>query len=253
MKQATPVSSSQSISLELNQTTFHGQSPDGSFRIIKNGKKAKLYGVAFELVTSKDGQDTLRKKRRKVGITPGYTPGAQGEQNFVAECSKTKRQYRLIGQLEYCTPLADAVKTYALEAKSSETEIIISTRAETVVVVPTQDLVLPMVIHAETSALTTAISRSHESGGNKKQAHADAQLRAFKRELEIIVAQRDVGIDPQVSIAAICQISSRARATIYRDLLKGILPPLTKIGRNSYLPYSVVEAYAAGRLCVGAA
>jgi len=88
--------------------------------------------------------------------------------------------------------------------------------------------------------------------GKKLANREDRKLAVFIRELAIVKAQCDAGMDPAVSIAATCFISKRSHATVYRDIQKGFLPPPMKIGRRSVLSFSVVKAYAAGKLIGGA-
>lgn len=82
----------------------------------------------------------------------------------------------------------------------------------------------------------------------KKNALEQRKLAAFTRELVIIKAQCDAGLEPAISIAGTCYLSKRSHATVYRDIQKRILPAPIKIGRNSALPFAVVKAYAAGQL-----
>ena len=82
----------------------------------------------------------------------------------------------------------------------------------------------------------------------KKNALEQRKLAAFTRELIIIKAQCDSGLEPAISIAGTCFLSKRSHATVYRDIQKRILPSPIKIGRNSALPFAVVKAYAAGQL-----
>lgn len=82
----------------------------------------------------------------------------------------------------------------------------------------------------------------------KKNALEQRKLAAFTRELVIIKAQCDAGLEPAISIAGTCFLSKRSHATVYRDIQKRILPAPIKIGRNSALPFAVVKAYAAGQL-----
>ncbi|CAN7466664.1 hypothetical protein [Acidovorax sp. LjRoot117] len=83
---------------------------------------------------------------------------------------------------------------------------------------------------------------------DKKQMREDRKLAAFVRELAVIKAQCDAGMEPSISIAATCFISKRSHATVYRDIQKRVLPAPMKVGRSSMLPFSVVKAYAAGAL-----
>lgn len=88
---------------------------------------------------------------------------------------------------------------------------------------------------------------------DKKQMREERRLAAFVREIAVIKAQCDVGMDAYISIAATCFISNRSHATVYRDIQKRILPTPTKIGRSSMLPFAAVKAYAAGTQLGGAA
>lgn len=88
---------------------------------------------------------------------------------------------------------------------------------------------------------------------DKKQTREERKLGAFVRELAIIKAQCDAGMEPSITIAATCFFSKRSHATIYRDIKKRVLPTPMKIGRSSMLPFSVVKAYAAGALVGDAA
>lgn len=82
----------------------------------------------------------------------------------------------------------------------------------------------------------------------KKNALEQRKLAAFTRELIVIKAQCEAGLEPAISIAGTCYMSNRSHATVYRDIQKRILPAPIKIGRNSALPFAVVKAYAAGQL-----
>jgi hypothetical protein len=228
--------------------SYFGQHKDGNFLIIKDGRRAKLSGVAFELVSYINGDGTSSKKRRKVGSTPGYVPGTAGEKSLVARCSETKKWYRLIGQLRYCSPKANAAKL------EGETEVTIAPIVEAVVSAGVQHVLTPIaVVQPEAPALTVTVIQPLDVANIKKQQLAERQFRAFKRELEVIAAQRAVGIDPPVSIATACRMSRRSPATVYRDMGKKFLPRPDKNGRNSSLKYSVVEAYMAGHVVGGAA
>ena len=103
---------------------------------------------------------------------------------------------------------------------------------------------------ATTIAPKAKDTEDHHSA--KKHIQEQRKLAAFARELAIIKAQCDAGMEPAISIAATCFMSKRSHATVYRDIQKRILPSPMKIGRNSALPYSVVKAYAAGQLVGGA-
>ncbi|CAN0483039.1 unnamed protein product, partial [Phaeothamnion confervicola] len=65
----------------------------------------------------------------------------------------------------------------------------------------------------------------------------ERKLAAFARELAIIKAQCDAGMEPSISIAGTCFISKRSHATVYRDIKKRVLPAPMKIGRSSMLPF----------------
>jgi hypothetical protein len=107
----------------------------------------------------------------------------------------------------------------------------------------------------ESLSLASADASNHpdstslqELGAIKKNALEQRKLAAFTRELIIIKAQCDAGLEPAISIAGTCFLSKRSHATVYRDIQKRILPAPIKIGRNSALPFAVVKAYAAGQL-----
>jgi predicted DNA-binding transcriptional regulator AlpA len=108
---------------------------------------------------------------------------------------------------------------------------------------------------AESLSLACADASNHSSCDSpekllaiKKNALEQRKLAAFTRELVIIKAQCDAGLEPAISIAGTCFLSKRSHATVYRDIQKRILPAPIKIGRNSALPFAVVKAYAAGQL-----
>lgn len=106
----------------------------------------------------------------------------------------------------------------------------------------------------QASAQSLQLSTGQEGHTDKKLANREERkLAVFIRELAIVKAQCDAGMDPAVSIAATCFISKRSHATVYRDIKKGFLPSPMKIGRRSVLSFSVVKAYAAGKLIGGAA
>ena len=97
-------------------------------------------------------------------------------------------------------------------------------------------------------AATNEAAVKVDSTATKKVVRDKRKLTAFVRELAIIKAQCDAGMEPSISIAGTCYMSKRSHATVYRDIQKRILPAPIKIGRNSALPFAVVKAYAAGQL-----
>jgi hypothetical protein len=100
----------------------------------------------------------------------------------------------------------------------------------------------------EAAGVESKVNGAENHLAAKKKTPEQRKLAAFARELSIIKAQCDAGMEPAISIAATCYLSKRSHATVYRDIQKRILSAPMKIGRNSALPYSVVKAYAAGQL-----
>lgn len=217
---------------------YHGKHSDGSFRVVLNGKRAKVYGSAYELVSRNKPDGTTSTKRKLREVTPGYSEADKGTANFAAICLKSGAQWRFIGEVKYCNEAANAlVDIEAQVYKNAEAVVAAFQVVATPAVQPDDSLELE---------LLTPIQQVGK--GIKNQKKSERQLLAFKKEIESIVAQRAVGIDPPVSIPTACRMSNRSRAAAYRDIEKGLLPKPTKIGRSSSLPYSVVEAYAAGQL-----
>jgi predicted DNA-binding transcriptional regulator AlpA len=111
----------------------------------------------------------------------------------------------------------------------------------------------PQVGGTEVIDTSSKVNCTQNLPASKKQEKELRKLATFARELAIIKAQCDAGMEPAISIAATCYMSKRSHATIYRDIQKRILPLPMKIGRNSALPFSVVKAYATGKLVGGTA
>ena len=217
---------------------YHGKHSDGSFRVVLNGKRAKLYGSAHELVSHNNTDGTTSTKRKLRRVTPGYSEAEKGTANFIAKCVKLGTQWRFIGDAKYCSEAANALVN--IEPKIEKNSDL--------VVAASQVVATPAVQPDDSFELQLLTPIQQVSTGIKNQKKSERQLLAFKKEIQFIVAQRAVGIDPPVSITTACRMSNRSRAAAYRDMEKGLLPKPTKIGRSSSLPYSVVEAYAAGRL-----
>lgn len=232
-------------------TTYCGTNPkDGSFRVIIKGKKAKVYGAAFELVRHDKASGKLGMKRRKIGVTPGYEQGAEGEVNFVAQCPKTKKRYRIIGLLSYCVPKTNApalVVSVEPRASNDRTEAVMAAAVEAALPDATQRVDSPVaLVHPEGPVLTSVVMKSSDDTDTKKRERDQRQLQAFERELQSIAAQRAAGFDPLMSMPTFCRMANRSHATVYRDIQDGILMKPIKNGRKSLQPYSVAEAYMAG-------
>jgi predicted DNA-binding transcriptional regulator AlpA len=229
---------------------YHGIHPkDGSHRVITlDGQKARLCGTAYVLEAHNANNGKHGYKRIKISTTPNYIPNAVNDVSILAQCKQTQQRIRLVGQIISIPPQPISVKAIAVTKP---------------VCVPTPSAPLAplaintvnekkMAVHLGESDSTTdeaaPLDTSNNTVQEKHHAREQRQLARFQRELEIINAQYEAGIDPPVSIIATSYMSHRSHATIYRDIKDKILPKPTKIGRNSMFPYSIVKAYSAGQL-----
>ena len=227
--------------------TYHGIHPKDESHRIKtlDGQKARLCGTAYVLEAHDANSGKHGYKRIKIGTTPNYVPNTDKDVSILAQCKQTQQRIRLVGQIISTPPQPISVKAIAVKKP-----VCVPTPSAPVAINTANEK--KMAVHLGESDSTTdeaaPLDTSNNTAQDKHHAREQHQLARFQRELEIINAQYEAGIDPPVSIIATSYMSHRSHATIYRDIQKKILPHPTKIGRNSTLPYSVVKAYAAGQL-----
>ena len=87
--------------------------------------------------------------------------------------------------------------------------------------------------------------KAKKPGSWKKPYLELKQEQAFKIEFQTLTAERAAGQDPLVSLLTFARLAKRSRASVYRDIALGVLPPFTKRGHKSFLKYSVLETYLA--------
>lgn len=241
------------MSKEKNQlfdgSEFHGfRKNDGHSLIIHNGKKMLGTTAVYEIVSKVLSDKTVKRVRRQIGVSPGYVQGADGEVSFIATCPDTKKQYRIIGQVEEFVPKA-TVSEPVKPNNQKITNILTETSVEKPVMevaVVTSEFAKPVITSVADSLEISCVALVTDIGQAKSLKSKQRQLEAFKLELEFIKAQIDAGFDPLISINALMHMSRRSRASIYRDFQSGKLGKQDKNGRSSFVLYSVAMAYMAG-------
>lgn len=222
---------------------FGVHSQTSSHRILTvEGQKLKLNGSAYQLVPNAQGAGKPKFKRRILSTTQGYVPNPSIDVSFIAICAKTNQRIRLIGQL--VPPKTKTVDDNAFSSKKIEANEVVKSTLTVSENFPSPKTKLSALIANSSEYLMPVEALASINN----QACQQRKLVRFQRELEIITAQQQAGLNPPVSITAAGYMSNRSHASIYRDIKKAVLPQPTKIGRNSTLPYSVVKAYTAGQL-----
>lgn len=217
----------------------------------KNGQKMLLAGAAYELVSRVDDNGKRVNKRILIAVTPGWVASPDTDVSFLARVPKSAMLVRLIGTVEVLQEEDSAV----LHNKNNATQTTVTGKAtdaaaEHLAVPPATSKVIGST-SAELANKTLDVSVGKPA--SQPLALTDAELAVFKRELEVINAQRAAGFDPNVRVATAGIMSNRSHASMYRDIKKAALPKPTKIGSRSFFPLSVVLAYVAGQLVGGAA
>ena len=223
--------SGQAIATSFKGATYHGADPkNAGYRIKTNdGLKLLLLGIAYELKPHSPSSGKHSFKRVKIGTTQDYIACPTTDSSFVAVCKKTNKRIRLIGKIKFVVGQADQETTAPIP--------ITTPGSCSGVIAPVVNNSAPI---------------NQAPVDTKQRSREKRQLARFQRELEIINAQCQAGLNPAVSIAAMGYMSHRSLATIYRDIKKQLLPRPTKIGRNSTFPFSIAKAYADGQFVGGA-
>lgn len=221
----------------------------------ENGQKMLLAGAAYELVPRVDDNGKRVNKRILIAVTPGWVASPDTDVSFLARVPKSAMLVRLIGTVEVLQEEDSAV----LHNKNTATPTTVAGKAtdadaDAAAEHPAVPSATSKVIGSTSAELANkTLDVSVGKPASQPLALTDAELAVFKRELEVINAQRAAGFDPNVSVATAGIMSNRSHATIYRDIKKAALPKPTKIGSRSFFPLSVVLAYVAGQVCGGAA
>lgn len=199
---------------------YFGLHDDGiRHRIKVNGKKALVFALVYEITAFTNNDEAASLMGLIVGNTRGYQPGGVGEQRLLAQSPETKKWYYIVGQLRFLAPKAIFVSTEQPIPAALSTGHLVDT--------------------VRNSALPTV-----DEAAKKKHKRIEDAERAFRKELATVAAERAAGFDPLVSIAFAVRITRRSRATLYREFGKS-LPSPSKLGRRSFLNYSVLEQYLA--------
>ena len=215
---------------------------------MSNGKQMLATAEISEIVSKVLRDKTVKRVRRHIGTSPGYVQGADGEVSFIATCPDTKKQYRIIGQVEEYVP-----KIVAGESVEPNNQKITNKLTETSVDVPVEDVVTntspytePTLNKLEDKVCNSDVSPTICIDEADKLQSEQHQLEAFEYEMKYIKAQIKAGIDPLISINALMHMSLRSHATLYRDFKNGKLKKNGNVGRNCTVKYSIARAYLDG-------
>jgi hypothetical protein len=238
--------------------TYHGQSPNGSFRVSKNGIKANVYGTLSLRYTNEHHFETSSFLLRKLATTPGYEnlPSA-GISSFIAYCPTSGKSYRIKGKVIKCAPKIKAVSVDAAQLKKAArsqdkpitTKTAIADTPATDLPSPASPIKPPMPQGPSSILLDTCTVAHQPSKLQKKQAAKERQHVAFKTELASVSAQHAAGFDPLVSVHFATKYLCRSRASIYRDLANAVLTS-TKVGHSTRLLLSALEDLRTGTTSV---
>ena len=216
--------------VENQYCEFHGKHKDGKYRVIKDGKRALANAVVSELIPIIDSSSTAKFKRKKIGTSPGYVVGSDDEMSFKAICPETKKIFRIVGTLEFskkqsATPDLES-SINKLNELSQIAKVILSP-------VTSADKVIDDKFCSEKKPVLT------------NQALEQSKLNALRIQFNKIAAQRDVGLDPDVTMSFITFYVNESKATLYRKMGKTFPLPI-KRGKSSFWPLSQIDAYKAG-------
>jgi len=264
---------------------YAGIHPDGRIRVTIDNEKALVSGLVYALYEKRRADGTTRKTRRHVHTTQGYQLGGSNEVGFLAVGRKTSKPYRVIGCVNYCSPSpsmpvqqpsSDDVLAVTDTEGATATNDSTILQQEQHLQSPNKIAPLePVLKEAEEEQRTATISLTCDSPGEappspdvdakpdlgsstdaedqvealrgqKQQQQAERRKKAMQREHAAVAAQRQLGLDPLISIAYLSHISGRSISTLYRAFGKTLPKPI-KVGRRSRVPYSAAEAYMAAR------
>lgn len=65
-------------------------------------------------------------------------------------------------------------------------------------------------------------------------------------ELQLVVAARDMGLDPGLKLRQVCALLQESRSSVYRKIAHHIFPPPIKRGKGSFWLLSHIDIYSAG-------
>ncbi len=259
-KSQAAVSSHTAITLTAQNavTTYHGQSTNGSFRVARNGIKAKVYGNLSLRYTKEQNLDKSSFMLRKVATTPGYENlPSEGISSFIAYCPTSHQNYRIKGKVVKCTPKIKAVPVDTAQlnkATRSKNVAITSVNAladthAACLPSPASPIKPPMTKVSSCTSLDTSAVAHQPSKLQKKLAAKERQHVAFQTELASVSAQHAAGFDPLVSVHFATKYLCRSRASIYRDLANAVLTS-TKVGHSTRLLLSALEVLRMGTTSV---
>ena len=182
---------------------FHGKDRvTECFRIkFEDGRKARVKGAAYAIITRTDNTGKSVKKRKLIGVTPGWTESPETDDSFVATGAKSGKRVRLIGTIELL----------GNESEDCTTPCVVASPAPHKPAVPAEEFGTTGKQTTDARQPIATVSASSETGPSKPAyqplAMTAQRLTAFKYELDIINAQRASGLDPNVSIATISRLT----------------------------------------------
>lgn len=196
--------------------TYVDVQANGQIHILAGENKYLVTGLLYERTQIQGAGEALKWSRKLVKITPGYKPSVKTDQSAVANCAKTGKSYRVVGQFR---------------------AVLMSDKSKPLVM--TGNLV-NMSVRTEAN-MGTSVPHGWADAIERKQR----ELTKYRRELDRIVAQRNSGLDPQIRMSFITFFVAESRASLYRKL--GTTFPLpVKRGKSSFWSMSSIEAYMAG-------
>lgn len=196
--------------------TYEDVDSQGQIHVLVDQKKYLVKGALYERTLSQDAEHANKWSRKLVATTPGYQPSADADQSVIAQCPKTEKSYRIVGQFK-AVLIRDETKPMVMTG-------------------------MPVnVSERKTAKVGTSVpKRCAEAIDPKERA-----LSNYKHELNRIAAQRNAGLDPQVRMSFITTYVGESKASLYRKF--GYTFPLPiKRGRSSFWTMSSIEAYKAG-------
>jgi predicted DNA-binding transcriptional regulator AlpA len=103
------------------------------------------------------------------------------------------------------------------------------------------------------SAYQTESAEALTTGKNEKPKTKRATIATFHKQLQTLVEQRKLGIDPDLRMAFLVDYLAESKATLHRKMSLGKFPAPVKRGRGSFWPISLIEQYKAGSFTTSAA
>ncbi len=108
----------------------------------------------------------------------------------------------------------------------------------------------PAITVSKGSAYLTESAEALTTGKNEKPK--TKRIATFHKQLQTLVEQRKLGIDPDLRMAFLVDYLAESKATLHRKMSLGKFPAPVKRGRGSFWPMSLIEQYKAGSFTISA-